>query len=319
MTRVLVAGGAGFIGSHVCERLLRDGCDVVCLDNLLTGRLENIAALRDWESFDFVRADAEWAPDMHVDIILHLASPASPKQYGRYPLETMSANSNGTKRLLELAEANDARLLYASTSEVYGDPLQHPQTEEYWGNVNPNGPRSCYDEAKRFGEAMVMTFVHNRGVNAGLVRIFNTYGPHMDPEDGRAVPEFISAALNDRPLAVYGSGLQTRSLCYVDDLVSGLLLVARDRDASGQVFNLGNPYECTVIDLAEAVLRAAGRDGQISFAAPMPDDPSQRRPDISRIQTRYGWQPTVALDEGLRRTVEYFRDVEKSRQEAVSP
>jgi len=247
-----------------------------------------------------------------------LASPASPKHYGQFQIETLSANSAGTRRLLELAEENGARFLYASTSEVYGDPLQHPQTESYWGNVNPIGPRSCYDEAKRFGEALTMAFWRQRGVNAGIVRIFNTYGPRMDAEDGRAVPEFIAAALRGDPLSVYGNGLQTRSFCFVDDLVSALLLIARDVGVPGQVFNIGNPAEITVIELAEVVLRAAGVDQRICFKPAMPDDPMQRRPDISRVQQRYGWTPSVPLTDGLKRTVDYFRNLKPAAVQAAS-
>jgi len=305
--RVLVAGGAGFIGSHVCESLIECGHSVICLDNELTGKRRNIEPLLARAAFRFIRCDVEDAPDVEADIILHLASPASPKHYYRYPLETMSANSDGTRRLLELAEANGAHFVYASTSEVYGDPLQHPQTESYWGNVNPIGQRSCYDEGKRFGEALTMSFWRQRNVNASIVRIFNTYGPRMDAEDGRAVPQFIRAALRNEPLTVQGTGTQTRSFCYVDDLVRVLLLVAKDLRVAGQVFNIGNPAETTVIELAEAVMAAAGCKRDLSFAPPAPDDPAQRRPDISRVHDRYGWQPSVPLAEGLQRTIDYFR------------
>jgi len=305
--KVLVAGGAGFIGSHVCENLIECGHTVICLDNELTGKRQNIEPLLGRSSFRFIHCDAEDAPDLEANIVVHLASPASPKHYYRYPLETMSANSAGTRRLLELAEANAAHFVYASTSEVYGDPLQHPQTESYWGNVNPIGQRSCYDEGKRFGEALTMSFWRQRNVNASIVRIFNTYGPRMDADDGRAVPEFIGAALRGEALTVTGDGTQTRSFCYVDDLVCVLLLIARDQAVAGQVFNIGNPAEITVIELAEAVMSAAGGKRDLLFAPPAPDDPAQRRPDISRVHARYGWQPRVPLTEGLKRTIEYFR------------
>jgi nucleoside-diphosphate-sugar epimerase len=305
--RVLVAGGAGFIGSHVCESLINCGHSVICLDNELTGKRRNIEPLLGRTAFRYIHRDVEGAPDVEADVILHLASPASPKHYYRYPLETLSANSAGTRRLLELAEANGAHFVYASTSEVYGDPLQHPQTESYWGNVNPIGQRSCYDEGKRFGEALTMSFWRQRKVNATIVRIFNTYGPRMDPEDGRAVPEFIRAALRGEALIVMGDGSQTRSFCYVDDLVRVLLLIAKDVAVAGQVFNIGNPAEITVVELAEAVMSASGSRRDLVFASAAPDDPAQRRPDISRVHERYGWQPGVPLTEGLKRTIEYFR------------
>ena len=305
--KVLVAGGAGFIGSHVCEKLIECGHSVTCLDNELTGKRQNIQPLLGRPTFRFIHCDAEDAPDLEANVVLHLASPASPKHYYQYPIETMSANSAGTRRLLELSEANGAHFVYASTSEVYGDPLQHPQTESYWGNVNPIGQRSCYDEGKRFGEALTMSFWRQRNVNATIVRIFNTYGPRMDADDGRAVPEFIRAVLRGEPLTVMGNGTQTRSFCYVDDLVRVLLLIAKDFAVAGQVFNIGNPAEITVMQLAEAVMSAAGCKRDILFAAAAPDDPAQRRPDISRVHDRYGWLPRVPLTEGLKRTIDFFR------------
>ena len=311
--RVIVAGGAGFIGSHVCEELLGRGVEVVCLDNLATGRVENIAALRPHPGFSFVQADVVDPPALRGDVFLHLASPASPVHYKRLALETMLANSAGTHRLLDLAAASGARLVFASTSEVYGDPLEHPQRESYWGNVNPIGPRACYDESKRFGEALTMEHRRRHGVSASIVRIFNTYGPRMDPHDGRVVPAFIDAALAGEPIPVHGDGSQTRSFCYVSDLVEALLLVALDPAADGEVFNLGNPHEVTMQELAEEVRRVAGSAGPIAYLPRGADDPARRRPDISRMTTWYGWQPRVPLAEGLAATVAWFREKTEGR------
>ena len=307
--RVLVAGGAGFIGSHVCRDLLDRGHEVICLDNLTSGRFGNIEELDARANFSFVREDVTQTPFMSVDLVLHLASRASPVQYKAFPIETMLANSAGTHRLLALAADRGARFVFASTSEVYGDPLEHPQRESYWGNVNPIGTRACYDESKRFGEALTFEYRRKHGVNASVVRIFNTYGPGMDLEDGRVVPAFINAALAGRPLPVFGDGTQTRSFCYVSDLVDALLLVAFDGNANGRVFNIGNPHEVTMLELAHAVSAAAGGDGTIEYASAAVDDPARRRPDISKMIERYGWEPDVVLDEGLRRTVAYFRGV----------
>ncbi|HEY8490678.1 MAG TPA: NAD-dependent epimerase/dehydratase family protein [Dehalococcoidia bacterium] len=305
--RVLVAGGAGFLGSHVCAELLRRGHDVVCLDNLLTGQRAHAARLAAHPRCTFVEADAARAPDLAVDLVLHLASPASPADYRRFPLETLRANSAGTERLLELAAAAGARFVFASTSEVYGDPQEHPQRETYPGRVSPTGPRSCYDEAKRFGEALVTAYRRARGVPAAVVRIFNTYGPGMRPDDGRAVPTFVTAALRGRPLPIHGDGAQTRSFCYVTDLVEGLLLVALDPAADGEVLNLGNPEEVTVRELAERVLAVTGGGGGVVHLPPAADDPARRRPDIGRMRARYGWEPRVPLDRGLRETAAAFR------------
>ncbi|HYM15520.1 MAG TPA: NAD-dependent epimerase/dehydratase family protein [Dehalococcoidia bacterium] len=305
--RVLVAGGAGFIGSHVCEKLIARGHEVVCLDNLLTGRLENLAAFEAHPRFSFIREDVSRAPMLEADLVLHLASPASPRQYQRFAIETMLANSAGTHRLLGIAADTGARFVFASTSEVYGDPLEHPQGETYRGNVSPNGPRACYDEAKRFGEALTFEYRRKRGVNATLVRIFNTYGPRMDPDDGRVVPAFAVAALEGRPLPVAGDGRQTRSFCYVSDLVQALLLVALDPAADGEVFNIGNDREVTVLELARSVAREAGHPGHLTFGPAAADDPSRRCPDLTRIRQRYGWQPTISLAEGLRETLAWFR------------
>ncbi len=310
--RFLVAGGSGFVGGHLCRRLLDDGHLVTCLDSLLTGRRENVADLIGREGFSFVEADvieitAAALAGEPPDVILHLASPASPVDYDRYPLETLAVNSRGTWRLLEIAEAAGARLVYVSTSEAYGDPLVHPQPETYWGNVDPVGPRSCYDEGKRFGEALVTNWRRTRGVPAAIVRLFNTYGPGMRLDDGRVVPEFLAAAFSSRPLPIQGDGLQTRSYMYVSDLVEGLLHVALDPELDGLLLNIGNPDEVTVAELASRVLRISGASSGTVISPGRPGDPQRRRPDITRMQTRYGWQPVVSLDEGLRRTIDWLR------------
>jgi nucleoside-diphosphate-sugar epimerase len=306
--KVLVAGGAGFIGSHVCRTLLYEGHEVICLDNYITGRPTNIEALLDNPSFRFIEADvSQDMPPLDPELILHLASPASPIHYKEHSIETMLVNSMGTMHLLQLATDVGARFLYASTSEVYGDPLEHPQTEGYWGNVNPIGPRACYDESKRFGEAMTFEYRRKFQTNASLIRIFNTYGERMNLADGRVVPAFVAAALNNEPLPVHGSGTQTRSFCYVSDLVQAMLLIAFDRDADGEVFNIGNPYEITMLQLADEVVRATGSTRGIEFTTRGADDPERRKPDISKVKGRYGWEPVVGLSEGIGKTVEYFK------------
>jgi len=306
--RVMVAGGAGFIGSHVSEALLRAGHQVVCVDNLLTGRLENIAHLRDEPGFAFQETDIASVEIQPVDVILHLASPASPIDYQLYPLETMAANSAGTWRLLDVALAAGARFVYASTSEVYGDPLVHPQPETYWGNVDPVGPRSCYDEGKRFGEALVTSYRRVNAVPATILRFFNTYGPRMRRDDGRVMPELISAALDGKPLTVHGDGSQTRSFCYVDDLVEAIVLVLTDPLADGLILNVGNPEEVTILELAERIVSFAGPEAPIATTDRRPGDPERRRPVIDKIQDRYGWAPQTPLEVGLRRTVDWFRE-----------
>jgi nucleoside-diphosphate-sugar epimerase len=311
--RILIAGGAGFIGSHVCRELLTRGHEVICLDNLSTGSFDNIDEIADHRDFAFIREDVTRTPLLAVDLILHLASPASPVHYKQFPIETMMANSAGTHRLLALAADRGARFLFASTSEVYGDPLEHPQQETYWGNVNPIGARACYDESKRFGEALTFEYRHRHGVNASIVRIFNTYGPRMNADDGRVVPAYAAAALDGVPLPVFGDGMQTRSFCYVTDLVDALLLVALDGNANGKVFNIGNPQEITMLDLARSVSRAARTPERIEFLPAMDDDPARRRPDIARVQNRYGWQPFVSLDDGLAETIAYFRSLRDDR------
>jgi len=307
--RVVVAGGAGFVGSHLCDALLARGDEVIALDNLCTGSMRNLIAAERHDTFHFIECDVSLdIPDVGaVDAVMHLASPASPPAYLAMPLETLAVGSEGTRRLLELAAGNGARFVLASTSEVYGDPLEHPQREEYWGNVNPIGPRSVYDESKRFAEAL--TFAHHRALDAaiGIARIFNTYGPRLSPGDGRVVSTFIAQALRGDPLTVFGDGSQTRSLCYVSDLVAGLIALL-DTDVIGPV-NLGNPLEFTVLEIAQRVLEATGSASTIVYDALPTDDPTRRRPDIARAAALLGWSPVVSFETGLARTIEYFRSI----------
>jgi dTDP-glucose 4,6-dehydratase len=302
MPTSLVTGGAGFLGSHLCEALLAKGHRVICLDNLETGSLANIEDLRD-DAFTFLHHDVSEpiAIEEPLDFVYHLAALASPIDYMRLPLHSLKTGSYGTHHALGLAKWKRARFLLASTSEVYGDPEVHPQPETYWGNVNPIGPRGVYDEAKRYAEALTMAYHRQQGVDTSIVRIFNTYGPKMRPNDGRAIPNFLSQALAEKPLTVYGDGSQTRSFCYVDDLIRGLILLAE----SGEHLpvNIGNPGEYTILQLAEAVLAATGSPSQILFEALPVDDPQVRQPDITRARQILGWQPEIELDEGLRRTL----------------
>ncbi|MDQ3810466.1 MAG: NAD-dependent epimerase/dehydratase family protein, partial [Chloroflexota bacterium] len=308
--KALVTGGGGFIGSHLCRRLLADGHSVVCLDNFASGLRRNVAGLLEHPSFKLVECDVNDGPlpaELASDRYFHLASPASPnarspRSYMALPLETARVNSIGLQNVLDLAQAHAGRVLFASTSEIYGDPQQHPQREEYWGNVSSTGPRSCYDEAKRFGEALTMIYVRSRGIDGRIIRIFNTYGPNMDPEDGRMLPNFITQALRDQPLTIYGDGAYTRSLCYVEDLVEGLLAVMESEraDAPGRVYNLGNPEEHTIADYASMVLELIPSSAStITHHDPVPDDPSRRQPAINRVRTELGWQPRVPLRDGL--------------------
>ena len=302
MPTSLVTGGAGFLGSHLCEALLTKGHRVICLDNLESGSLANIEDLRD-DAFSFLHHDVSEpiAIDEPLDFVYHLAALASPIDYMRLPLHSLKTGSYGTHHALGLAKWKRARFLLASTSEVYGDPEVHPQLETYWGNVNPIGPRGVYDEAKRYAEALTMAYHRQQGVDTSIVRIFNTYGPKMRPNDGRAIPNFLSQALAEKPLTVYGDGSQTRSFCYVDDLIRGLVLLAE----SGEHLpvNIGNPGEYTILQLAEAVLAATGSPSQILYEALPVDDPQVRQPDITRARQILGWQPEIELDEGLRRTL----------------
>ena len=302
MPRVVITGAAGFIGSHLSETLLDRGFSVVGIDNLLTGDLANIAHLRD-RDFQFIRHDVTNYIDVAgpVDYVLHWASPASPVDYLELPIPTLKVGALGTHKALGLAKAKGATFMIASTSEVYGDPLEHPQKETYWGNVNPIGPRGVYDEAKRFAEAMVMAYHRQQGVDTAIVRIFNTYGPRMRPHDGRAIPTFIRQALENKPITVFGDGSQTRSFCYVDDLIRGIVALAE----SGEHLpvNIGNPDEMTLLQLAKAVVAATGSQSQIVFEALPVDDPQVRQPDITRARAILGWEPTIDLEEGLRRTL----------------
>ena len=305
--RVLVTGGAGFLGSHLCERLLAEGHEVVAMDNLLTGNLRNIAHLSGELQFRFVRHDVTQfiAVEGPVDAVLHFASPASPIDYLLLPIQTLKVGSLGTHNALGLAMAKSARFLLASTSEVYGDPLVHPQPETYWGNVNPIGPRGVYDEAKRFAEAITMAYHRYHGVDTRIVRIFNTYGPRMRPRDGRVVSNFIVQALNGEPLTVYGDGSQTRSFCYVDDEVEGIYRLYNRGDAFPT--NIGNPVEYTVKQLAEIVIELTQTKSQISFKPLPEDDPKVRQPDIARARRMLQWEPRVDVHDGISRTIEYFR------------
>jgi dTDP-glucose 4,6-dehydratase len=303
MSTCVVTGGAGFLGSHLCERLLGDGHRVICLDNLETGSLENIEHIRD-ERFDFRHVDITTYVDIpeDVDFVYHLASPASPIDYLRLPLHTLKVGSHGTHHMLGVAKWKRARFLIASTSEVYGDPEVHPQKEDYWGHVNPIGPRGVYDEAKRYAEALTMAYHRQQGVDTAIVRIFNTYGARMRPHDGRAIPTFLRQALTDRPITVFGDGSQTRSFCYVDDLIRGLIALAESGEH--HPVNIGNPDEFTLLELAETVIQVTGSRSEIVHEALPTDDPKQRRPDIGRARDLLGWQPTVNLREGLQRTIE---------------
>ena len=307
--RVLVTGAAGFLGSHLCDRLLAEGHRVVGMDNFLTGNPANIAHLRKHPSFQFVLHDVANFVEVQgpLDGVLHFASPASPVDYLDYPIQTLKVGSLGTHKALGLSRAKGARFLLASTSEVYGDPLVHPQPESYWGNVNPVGPRGVYDEAKRFAEAMTMAYHRYHKLDTRIVRIFNTYGPRMRPKDGRVVSNFIVQALQGDPLTVYGDGSQTRSFCFVDDLIDGIVRLF-ERGGSDPT-NIGNPHEFTVRQLAEQVLRLTGSRSSI-IEQPLPtDDPKVRQPDIRRARETLEWEPRVSLEEGLRRTIEYFRGI----------
>jgi dTDP-glucose 4,6-dehydratase len=305
--RVLVTGGAGFIGSHLCDALVARGDDVACVDNLCTGRVENIGHLIGRPGFAFTEANVSRGLDLPgpFDAVAHLASPASPPAYLRLALETLAVGSRGTENALRLAHRDGARFVLASTSEVYGDPAMHPQQEGYWGNVNPIGPRSVYDEAKRFAEALTSAWRRSRGLNAGIIRIFNTYGPRMSASDGRIVTNFITQALTGRPLTIYGDGSQTRSFCYVDDLVEGILLML-DSDEPGPV-NLGNPEEFTVADFALLVLEITGSRSEVEHRPLPTDDPTRRCPDISRARRALGWQPRTSARQGVLRTVDWLR------------
>jgi dTDP-glucose 4,6-dehydratase len=308
MARILITGGAGFLGSHLCDRFIAEGYNVICMDNFITGSPDNIAHLLGHERFEFIQHDVTnytyVAGD--VDYILHFASPASPIDYLKFPIQTLKVGSLGTHKALGLAKAKGARFLIASTSEVYGDPLIHPQPEEYWGNVNPVGWRGVYDEAKRFAEAMTMAYHRYHGVETRIIRIFNTYGPRMRIEDGRAIPAFMSQALRGEPVPVFGDGSQTRSVCYVDDLIEGIyrLLLSDENDP----VNIGNPDEISMLDLAKEIIEITGSKSEIVFKDLPADDPKIRQPDITRATEILGWQPRVQRREGLLKTLEYFKE-----------
>jgi len=304
--RVLVTGGAGFLGSHLCDRLLADGKEVVCLDNFSTGNKRNIAHLLGNPNFDLIQHDVVQPVYLQVDTIFNLACPASPIHYQYDPVHTTKTSVIGAINILGLAKRHDARVLQASTSEVYGDPQVHPQTEEYWGHVNPTGPRACYDEGKRCAETVFFDYHRQHGIPIKIARIFNTYGPCMHPNDGRVVSNFIVQALQGEPLTIYGDGSQTRSFCYVDDLIDGLIrLMATSDEITGPI-NLGNPSECTVLELANRVLKLTGSKSQITFYPLPQDDPIQRRPDIDQARQLLSWKPGISLEKGLARTIDYF-------------
>jgi dTDP-glucose 4,6-dehydratase len=316
--RVVISGAAGFIGSHLVDRYLSDRHDVLAIDNLLTGDLANLRDARKSPRFGFLNADvssdqATLQEEMDEfgspDLVLHFASPASPVDYGNHPIETLRVNSRGTEALAELALRYNAEFLYASTSESYGDPAEHPQRETYWGNVNPVGMRSCYDEAKRYGEAFVSAMVRTRRLNGRIIRIFNTYGPRMQINDGRVVPNFVKQALEGENLTIYGDGSQTRSFCYVDDLVEGIVRCSASEKTRGVVVNLGNPEEHPIREFAEIVCRIAGVPLKVKPMPLPPDDPTRRCPDISRAKELLNWEPRVSLEDGLQRTMGYFRSM----------
>lgn len=307
MAYIVITGGAGFIGSHLCDRFIAEGDHVICLDNLITGSLDNIAHLFGNPKFKFIKYDVTeflYVPG-EVDFILHFASPASPMDYVKYPIQTLKVGALGTHKAIGLAKAKGARFLLASTSEVYGDPLVHPQSEEYWGNVNPIGIRGVYDEAKRFAEAMTMAYHRYHGLDTRIARIFNTYGPRMRLDDGRVIPTFITQALKGEDITVFGDGSQTRSICYIDDLVDGIFKLLM----SDYVYpiNLGNPDEVTILQLANEIKELTGSKSKIVFKPLPPDDPKVRKPDITKAKEILGWEPRVSRDEGLRKTLEYFK------------
>jgi dTDP-glucose 4,6-dehydratase len=305
MATCLVTGGSGFLGSHLCDHLVAKGYRVICVDNLETGNLNNIAHVKDGDSFRFVQADIteHYTVDEPIDFVYHMASPASPIDYARLPLHTLKVGAYGTHNTLGLAKAKRARFLLASTSEVYGDPEVHPQKETYWGNVNPIGPRGVYDEAKRYAEAMTMAYLRQQGVDTAIVRIFNTFGPRMRPHDGRAIPTFLRQALSEKPVTVFGDGAQTRSFCYVDDLVRGLIMLMES--GVHEPVNIGNPNEMSLLEMAKLVIELTESRSEIVFEALPVDDPKVRQPDISRAKDLLGWEPEIELREGLEKTIEH--------------
>lgn len=314
MQSVLVTGAAGFIGSHLCDYIIEKGYKVICLDNLLTGSKKNIEHLLDNPNFQFIEADVvkpiNQLINQPVDYIFHLASPASPIDYQNYPEETLLANSMGTINVLKLAKESGAKILIASTSEVYGDPRQHPQKETYFGNVNTFGPRSCYDEGKRFGETATYIYIHKHNLDARIVRIFNTYGPRMKKDDGRVVSNFINGSLAGETLNIDGDGSQTRSFCYINDMVEGIFKAMLSEGTKAEIFNLGNPDEYKVKDLADKIISLTGSKSEIRYSGVFrKDDPMRRRPDIAKAKSTLSWEPKVELTEGLKKTIEYYRSL----------
>jgi len=308
MSNALITGGAGFIGSFLCEYLLDKGFKVICIDNLSTGSEKNIENLKTNKNFKFLKKDVreELYIDEKIDYIFDLASRASPKDFEIYPIDILTTNGFGVYNLLKLAEKNNAKFLFSSTSEIYGDPKEHPQKETYWGNVNPIGIRSCYDEAKRFAEAMVMAFVREKNIDARIVRIFNTYGPRMNEYDGRVIPNFITQALKNEPITVYGDGNQTRSFCYVSDTVEGIykaMMIGK----KGEVYNIGHEEEYKILDLAKIIKNLTNSNSKIVFKSLPADDPKIRKPDISKARMYLNWEPKVKLEEGLKKTIEYYK------------
>lgn len=305
--KIVVTGGAGFIGSHLCARLLDEGHSVLCIDNLITGSTQNIDALCNNPHFTFLQHDVTQPFTCEVDAIFHMASPASPVGYLEHPIETILVNSQGTYQMLEMARKQNAMFLISSTSEIYGDPLEHPQREDYWGNVNPIGPRACYDESKRLGETLTMEYYRQFQANTRIVRIFNTYGPHSQEDDGRMIPNFIMRSLHNEPLTIYGDGTKTRSICYVSDLVDGLMRAMFHPGTTGEVFNLGNPEEHTVLEFAQTIIHLCNASSPILFESSRIDDPERRRPNITKARQLLGWEVKVGMEDGLRRTIEWFR------------
>jgi len=306
----LITGGAGFIGSHLCDALLQKDHTVLCIDNLITGDLKNISHLKNNKKFEFKKWDVRipLIIESKIDFIYHLASPASPIDYQNYPLETLLTNSEGTHNILELAKKNKAKFLLASTSEVYGDPKIHPQKEDYWGNVNPVGPRSCYDEAKRFAESITTTYIKKLLVDGRIIRIFNTYGPRMQKDDGRVISNFINQALEDKPITVYGKGNHTRSFCYVDDLVIAIIKALESKNTKGEIINLGNPNEITILEIANKIKTLINSKSEIIFKPLPTDDPTKRCPDINKAKRILNWEPKTSLNEGLVKTIKYFSE-----------
>ncbi len=304
--KIVVTGGAGFIGSNLCARLLKEGHSVLCVDNLITGTTDNIASIRNHPHFTFFEHDVTQPFQFQADAIFHLASPASPVGYMQHPIETILVNSQGTYQMLEQAKKQGAKFLVSSTSEIYGDPLEHPQREDYWGNVNPIGPRACYDESKRLAETLTMEYYRQYQTDVRIVRIFNTYGPNSQVDDGRMIPNFITQSLKNEPLTIFGDGTKTRSITYVEDLVDGLLLALLRPNTTGEVFNLGSTEEYTVLEYAQMIIRLCNSSSTIIFESSRIDDPERRRPNSSRAEQILGWQRKVSMEEGLRRTIAWF-------------